>query len=332
MKLLRLSSRMFSLLALGCALVFAPDWLRAAPRLTDSQHREIARRGLDLLMNGDPDAAIAVFHEIRRDDPESPLGYLLEADAVWWKIYFSTANLIDPDVFVVPSSSATPYDAQFESLVHTAALMAEARIRANHDVARSYLYQGLAYGLEGRLFALRERSLPTARAGKKMRTALLKALELDPTLVDANLGVGTYNYFVDTLSAIVKLLRLLIGLPGGSRLEGLRQLQKAAEQGELARAEAKFYLAKNLSRRNERQYARSMELFQELEREYPENPFWSVMMGSLHLRLGRVPEGEALYRDAYHKTAGAKSETRQALLRAVRQAILRRHPEERLSN
>lgn len=300
----------------------------AAPT-QESEERAYGCRGLDLLMDGDLDGAIELFQDIQRKDPQSPLGYLLEADAMWWRIYYSTANLIDPDVFAATDLPATPYDAHFEDLLNATLSKSEARLRAREDVARHYLYQGMAYALRARLAGLRDKDLPTARAGKKMRTQLLKALELDPNLTDAYLGIGIYNYFVDTLSAIVKILRFFIGLPGGSREVGLRQLQLAAEKGELARAEAKFYLAKDFSRPNERQYAKSLKLFQELAREYPHNPLWPMLIGSLQCRMGHAQECERLYREVYQNTAGEKTEVQQALRRAAREALHRRHPNEK---
>lgn len=308
----------------GAAAVASPH-----AQSPDSRHREIAQHGLDLLMNGDPDGATEVFYEIRRDDPQSPLGYLLEADATWWKIFFATGNLIDPDVFDVVSTPSTPYDSHFASLIHATIDKSEARIRAGQDVARNYLYEGMAYALEARLTALRGKNLPTARAGKKMRALLLRALELDPQLTDAYLGVGTYNYFVDTLPTIVKILKFFIGLPSGSRALGLEQLQRAADHGELTRGEAGFYLAKNISRGNERQYTKSLELFEKLCHEYPRSPFWPLMVGSLHLRLGHIDEGEARYREVYKMTKGKNSEVSLAIHRAVRRALEHRHPQEK---
>jgi tetratricopeptide (TPR) repeat protein len=282
------------------------------------------------MMDGDLDAAIRIFRDVQARDPQSPLGYLLEADATWWRICYSTANLVDPDVFAATDLPTTPYDSHFKDLITSTITKSETRIRAQQDVARNYLYQGMAYALRARLEGLRDRDLPTARAGKKMRTLLLTALDLDPSLTDAYLGVGIYNYFVDTLSTIVKILSWFIGLPGGSRVQGLQQLQLAAEKGELARGEAKFYLAKDYSRANERQYERSLELFQQLAREYPHNPLWPMLMGSLHCRMGHVQECEALYRQVYRRAAGGESEVNQALRRAARDALQRRHPEEKL--
>jgi tetratricopeptide (TPR) repeat protein len=304
-------------------------WARAdMPRVqtNDAGQRQEAFRGLDLLMDGDLKGASEIFRRIQQSNPQSPLGYLLEANALWWGIYYSTANLIDPDVFAATDLLTTPYDAHFQDLVDMTMRTAEARVHANQDVARNYLYWGMAYALRARLFGLRDKDLPTARAGKRMRTLLLRALDADPNLTDAYLGIGIYNYFVDTLSAIVKVLAWLIRLPGGSRTEGLRQLQLAADKGELARAEAKFFLAKDYSRSNERQYAKSTQLFEELAREYPHNPLWPMLIGSLHFRMGEREQGEAIYREVYRRTAGRKSEVDEALHKASREALQRLHP------
>ena len=183
--------------------------------------------------------------------------------------------------------------------------------------------------MRARLDGLHDRDLPTARAGKKMRTLLLQALQLDPSLTDAYLGIGIYNYFVDTLSSIVKLLSIFIGLPGGSRTEGLRQLQLCADKGELGSPEAKFYLAKDFSRSSERQYEKSLHIFGELQQEFPHNPLWPMLIGSLYYRLGNPQKGEEIYREVYQRTTGKNSEVNQAVHKAASQALERVNPEEK---
>ena len=312
-----------------CILLALPSLARAQnpAQSSEAQLHAEAIRGLNLMMDGDLNGAIEVFHIIRDRDPQSPLGYLLEADAMWWRIYYATANLIDPDVFAATDLPTTPYDAHFDDLVNLTIRKSEEHIHAKQDLARSYLYEGMAYALRARLTGLRDQDLPTARAGKKMRALLLKAAALDPNLTDAYLGLGIYNYFVDTLSAIVKILAWFIRLPGGSRVEGLRQLELVAEKGELARSEAKFYLAKDYSRWNERQYARSLKLFEELKQEYPHNPLWPMLIGSLYFKLEERQKGEETYREVYQSTAGKKSEVDEALHKAAREALRRLHPD-----
>jgi tetratricopeptide (TPR) repeat protein len=287
-------------------------------------NQEIAVRGMNKLMDGDFDHAMEIFRQIQKSDPESPLGYLLEADANWWKIYLTEANLIDPDVFEALSEAATPYDGDFRRLDELAIRKAETRIHAHQDQARSYFYEGVAYGLRARLEALRDHALATARAGKRLRSSSLAALKLDPNLNDAYFGVGLYNYFVDTLPTYVKMLRFLILLPGGDRLVGLRQMQEAMEKGQLVTSEAKFHLAKNYSRSIDRQFARSLELFRQMEQQYPHNPLWKLLTGSTELRMGDVKQGEALYRQVIDETAHSQSEIWKPLHQQAERALARR--------
>src|SRR6266567_3590031 len=106
------------------ALVSAPAFPSTVPPVAQaSAHCEEcapAQQGLDALMNGDPDAAIEIFRQIETRDPQSPLGDLLEADAAWWKIYLTTADLVDPDVFDVVYSPSSIYDSHFEELIAVA--------------------------------------------------------------------------------------------------------------------------------------------------------------------------------------------------------------------
>ena len=292
----------------------------------DEDDRHYAVRGIAMMMDGDLDGAVQVFQQIEQKDPDSPLGYVLEADATWWRIYYVSADLIDPDVFATANMKATPYDSHFDDLDNVAIRKAEARIHARRDLARSYLYEGYAYALRGRLDSMHDRDLPTARAGKRMRSHLLRALELDPSLTDAYLGVGIYNYFVDTLPAIVKILSVFIWLPGGSRTEGLQQLRLCAEKGELGKAEAKFYLAKDFTRASENQFETSLRLFGELQQEFPHNPLWPMLIGSVQYRLGNPRPGEKSYREVYQGTAGKNSEVDKAVHKAAGQALERLHP------
>jgi tetratricopeptide (TPR) repeat protein len=287
-------------------------------------NREIAVRGINKLMDGDFDAATEIFHQIQKSDPESPLGYLLEADANWWKIYLTEANLIDPDVFEALSEAVTPYDADFKRLDELAVRKAETHILKHQDEARNYFYEGLGYGLRARLEALRDHALGTARAGKKLRHLSLAALKLDPNLNDAWFGVGLYNYFEDTLPTYVKMLRFLILLPGGDRHVGLRQIQQAMEKGQLVNSEARFHLAKNYSRSIDRQYARSLELLHQMQQQYPHNPLWKLLAGSIELRMEHVKEGETLYRQVIDETAHPPSDLWKPLHQQAVRALARR--------
>ena len=318
-------TKLLGSLPLWVAVSFGPAKLAfPVQKAGEVGNQAIALRGMNKLMDGDFDAATEAFSQIQNSDPESPLGYLLEADASWWKIYLTEANLIDPDVFEALSEAVTPYDADFRRSDELAILKAEARIHAHQDEARSYFYEGLAYGLRARLEALRDHALATARAGKKLRSLSLAALKIDPSLNDAWFGLGLYNYFVDTLPTYVKMLRFLILLPGGDRLVGLRQMQQAMDKGQLVTAEARFHLAKNYSRSIDRQYSKSLELLHQMQQQYPHNPLWKLLVGSVELRMGNVKEGEALYGEVVDETAHPQSELWKPLHQQAERALARR--------
>jgi tetratricopeptide (TPR) repeat protein len=288
------------------------------------ENQQMAVRGMNKLMDGDFDAAAEAFRQIQKSDPDSPLGHLLEADENWWKIYLTEADLVDPDVFEARTEAVTPYDSDFARAVDLAITKADARIKAHQDEALNYFCEGLAYGLRAQLEALRDHALATARAGKRLRNLSLTALKLDPNLNDAWFGVGLYNYFVDTLPTYVKMLRFLILLPGGDRVEGLRQMRVAMDKGQLVPAEAKFHLAKNYCRAFERQYAASLELFRQMQQQYPHNPLWDLLTGSTELRMGKVKDGEALYRQVINETAHPRSDLWKPLHQQAEKALARR--------
>jgi len=308
-------------LCAAISLIASPRATAGQAPIPDSQDREYARRGVDLLMDGDLDAAIQIFHEVQQHDTKSPLGYLLEAQAIWWKIYFATADLLDPDVFDVARQEISPLDSHFSDLTNVAIKLSEARIHSGEDVPRNTLYEGMAYGLGARLSGMRGKDLSTTRSGKKMRTLLLSALKLDPGLTDAYLGLGTYNYYIDTLPPAIKLLRILGDVPGGNRETGIQELQQASEKGDLVRAEAKFFLAKNYSRDTEKKYKQSLELFQQLGRDYPHNPLWMLLSASMLIHSGNISAGDALLREVIKNTEGKNSETEQAVHRTAENAL-----------
>jgi len=87
-------------------------------------------------------------------------------------------------------------------------------------------YAGMAEASAARLYGLRAENRNTARSGVRAREHFLRAKALDPGLADVDLGLGLYNYYVDTLSSLARILRFFMGIPGGSKQEGIRCLNR----------------------------------------------------------------------------------------------------------
>src|SRR5580692_1682664 len=278
-----------------------------------------AKQAIRLAYSGKPEEALALAHKLETERPEHPLGYLIEADLLWWNIYCKRSerkyNTID--AWGRPRPADADDNAEL-ALSDKVARLAEAGI-AKSDTAEMELYAGLGYASRARLLGLRFEKMPVARAGVEGRKHLLRCLELDPDMADAYLGLGLYNYYVDTLSAMAKILRFFMGIPGGDKREGLRQLEIASTKGELTQAEARFNMAKSL-RNYDRDYARAEQAAAPLVAEHPGNCIFLLLTGDIEQKLGHTEEAAVKFRAASTATweeAACAERARQLAIEAL---------------
>jgi tetratricopeptide (TPR) repeat protein len=258
-----------------------------------------AVQAMDKMYRGDPDAAIATLRNLEQSQPENPLAFLLEGEARWWKIY--CANLeIKYGMIDAWKRGKKPEDDAFLLLADKVIDLAHAQITKS-DTADMHFYAGMGFALRVRLEVLRGENRAVAHAGVAARAEFLRALELDPQMPDATAGLGLYNYYVDSLSTSVKILRFFMGIPGGSRTEGIRQMQIGIDRGVVTPVEMRFHLARNL-RTFDFQYERAIVVAQPLVERYPRNPVFLLLLGNLNAELGR-PVKTAEYFQAALKIA-----------------------------
>ncbi|MGA3295051.1 MAG: hypothetical protein ABSE45_13840 [Candidatus Acidiferrales bacterium] len=243
-----------------------------------------AAHALDQIYAGNPDAAIVTASNVELEQPQSPVGYLLEAEANWWKTYCAACEIKWGQIDAW-NREKQPQDDAYLALADKAIALAQAQL-AKSDTAEMHVYAGLGSGLKARLYSLREDRRNTARSGVAARTEFLRALQLDPDMADATAGLGFYNYYVDTLSAIAKILRFFMGIPGGNKQEGIRQMQVGIDRGAFLSVDARFYLAKNL-RSYDQRYQDALSTAESLVARYPRNAIFQLLAGNLNAELGR---------------------------------------------
>jgi tetratricopeptide (TPR) repeat protein len=253
------------------------------------------QQALETMYGGDPDAAIATFRALQKTNPKSPLGFLLEAEARWWKMYCEACE-VKWGMVDAWKREPRPGDDEYLALAGRSVEIARAQAAAQ-DSAEMHLYAGIGLALEARLYGLRYEKRATAHAGVAARQEFLRAIQMDPGLADAYTGLGLYNYYVDTLSSFVKMLRFMMGIPGGNREEGIRQLERGMKEGQLTAVEARFYLAKNL-RTYDHDYQRALEIAEPLAAYYPRNPIFWMLIGNLQAELGEKDKAAAAFRTA----------------------------------
>jgi predicted Zn-dependent protease len=88
-----------------------------------------------------------------------------------------------------------------------------------------------------------------------------------------------------------------MGIPGGSKQEGVKLLEHGINAGELTPNLARFYLAMNFHR-YDFQYEKALALMAPLVDKYPTNPLLQLARGDLYAKLGRKQLALASYRAA----------------------------------
>jgi len=279
----------------GLAFLFLLAPLSVSARVPKFTLPSEASAILDQIYSFDLDGAVEAAHRMQKEQPDHPLGLLLEAEAMWWRTWCTSADF----KFGMTDARRRPKlesDRRYLELSTKALSLAEAHIRQSES-AEMQFYAGMAEASLARMYGLRSENRNAARSGVRAREHLLRAKTLDPDLADSDFGLGLYNYYVDTLSAAAKILRFFMGIPGGSKQDGVRLLEHAIAQGVLTSNIARFYLAVNLHRYDQ-QYEKALSILGPLAEKYPANPLFQLARGDLYAKLGRKQQALACYRAA----------------------------------
>ena len=192
---------------------------------------------------------------------------VLDALGVWWAI------ALEPESRLL--------DVGFSRKVDEAIDAATGWTVRQPNRAEAWFYLGAAYGARVQWRVLREERLSAARDGSRVKDALERALELDPTLVDAKYGIGLYRYYADIAPAALRMLRWLLRLPGGDREDGLRQIEEARLGGQIVRGEADYQLHL-IYLWYEKRSNDALTLVRELQSRYPHNPLFYHLEAEIH--------------------------------------------------
>jgi tetratricopeptide (TPR) repeat protein len=250
---------------------------------------------LEKIYSFDLEGAIKDARRLQAEQPDHPLGYLLEAEALWWRMWCTSAEF-KYGMNDARHRAKLEADQRYMQLAEKISSLAAARIKL-HETAEMQFYAGTGDAMAARLYGLRGETRNVARAAVRGREHLLRAKMQDPDLADADAGLGLYNYYVDTLSSVARVLRFLMGIPGGSKQEGIRLLEHAISDGVLTSNDARFYLALNLHRYDQ-QYEKALRVISPLAEKYPSNPLFQLARGDLYAKLGRKDKALVCYRAA----------------------------------
>ncbi len=218
------------------------------------------------------DRALESAQELDKRYPGSPAGpFYLSV------IYYQRYLLEDP-----PSPSTFQrFQIQSERALENAL-----RMMPTHPILGHY-YQGAALGFQARAAVAQKKyrvAIPKAKAGAQH---LQKALEMDPSLIDAKLGLGLYYYFLARVPTAAKPFAYLMVGMWGDRDKGLSYLQEVAQHGQAARQEARSVLGSIYASPKEQEWEAAAALLLPLVAQYPHNPSYRMKLLYVFERQGK---------------------------------------------
>lgn len=250
----------------------------AAPADDDAALRE----ALELVYDGATDGGLARLEALAAAAPRDPLPAYLSALALCWKIE--------------QRGDSRALDRELVRRADAAVALADARLREDPNDARALLARAGGWGAKGRLQLFRRDKRESARSAVRMRSDLSALLSREPGNLEALFGLGLYDYYADVLPRLLRLLSLLIGIPGGDRARGLARIERAT-QAPLHDTEARAQLYEIYAfyeNRPDRAYDEILALRQ----GHPASPLWALKLAEHErIRMGLYAESAQVYRE-----------------------------------
>lgn len=241
---------------------------------TKSLYDELGVKGYELLLDMRYDEADKIFDEMIRMEPKNAMGYVCKSQSYfhYWKY-----AMIEPDQKDLE---------QFKELLFNTRNIAKEMLDKDKDNIDTLFILGSAYGNIGLYYGNTDnwfRAWWNARKGIKY---IKKVVKEDSEYYNAYLLLGMYNYFADTLPRFVKALSFLLGRTKGDREKGIDQLILASSKADL-KGDAKIFLADSVYF-NEENYEAASVLLEELNAEYPDNHYLSLILAVSYRHLNKL--------------------------------------------
>jgi len=273
-----------------------------SPRVS-SQARLLDAAGL--IHDGRFDEADETLAAVRERSPGDPAAAFFSALVTYWRLLYDDENTVLMQTL--------------EERLLGAAAVAESSRSADHDAGWD-VWGGYSRLFLAQLHASRKKPWAAVKEGRAARRLLGSASDSDPGSAEPLCGLGTYNYYADRVSAIVKGVRFLLGLPPGDRELGLDQLERAGRGSVYFALESRLILAAIYSGRHERLYFNAETQAEKALALEPQSVAVLDAAARLYLSLGNTEDAWTLLDRARSRAAGSRRTDLSVLAALVHQS------------
>ncbi len=176
----------------------------------------LVNRGIDQTYNCLFDSAYNTFQKIINEIPDHPIGYFYQANAL-------QSKMMDYET--------DRWEETFYQQIEKAIQIGIKRLGEGDENPWTYYYVGSSYNYKGLYQAQSGGLVSGFMSARKGLSYLTKALEIDSTMWDAYLGLGSYDYWS------ARFYKYLSWLPwiGDERFRGISRVRKAIDHGKVSR-------------------------------------------------------------------------------------------------
>ncbi len=238
-----------------------------------------------LLMAGVDDIYMMRFDAARQD-----MAKAAALDPAYPYAYFGDAA-IDLVTFIYGTEQGDPKLLKtFEEKALNTIKISEAYLKLHPNDPDVLFILGSAHGMFGRLAIVQRRWLQAFHHGRASMKFVRKAVKLEPELHDAVLGLGMFDYYVDTIPKFAGWLAKIV--LGGDRERGLRQIRLAADKGRYAKVTAQMILVEIYleDKFGARSPLEGLKLMREVHAVYPDSPMLDTALVSALYEAKQLPE------------------------------------------
>ena len=225
--------------------------------------KSIILEGIDLTLNNNFDSAMNLYQELIDSFPHYPAGYFYKGATI-------QAEMLDMENF----QNAT----DFYDLMNKTIFIADSLRNSGDKEAWLFFYEGSAF-LYRSFLKMKQRNWYSSYQDAKQGDKLLEeAIDLDSTLFDAYLGIGSFKYWKSAKS------KFLLWLPfiTDQREQGIDMVRLAIQRGWFVSTVGKDQLVWILMNRGDFQQA--LTLARENYQSYPESRFlrWTLASAAFY--------------------------------------------------
>ena len=168
---------------------------------------------------------------------------------------------------------------RFSAALDQAEARAKARLAKDGKDRNALFALTLSTGLKADYAALVEKSnLTSLHFTRESEHWSEQLLSVDPNCYDAHIASGIAKYIVGSMSAPVRWLLRMGGVPG-DKYQGIAELQLTAQRGEYLAPFARILLA--IAYVREKDKLRARELLASLQNDFPNNPLFAKEIARL---------------------------------------------------